>query len=235
MKENLKTYQFVLTLAVVCAFLLSLTNSNLKEKQLYNIEVDRQKNVLKCAGFDVATLSSEEIVENYNLSIVEKVLSLNGDELDIKINDLNVLENKVTGQLNYYYENDEYLPLYVYESGGMIQNYILPISGKGLWSTLFGFVSLSDDFKLVKGITFFQHAETPGLGGEVDNPNFQKQFIDKKIFDENNDLVSVKVVKPGMAKGDYQVDGLSGATITSNGLSNFLKEDLNRYKNFFKI
>ena len=138
-------------------------------------------------------------------------------------------------KLNYYYENDEYLPLYVYESGGMIQNYILPISGKGLWSTLFGFVSLSDDFKLVKGITFFQHAETPGLGGEVDNPNFQKQFIDKKIFDENNDLVSVKVVKPGMAKGDYQVDGLSGATITSNGLSNFLKEDLNRYKNFFKI
>tara|TARA_B100001115_G_C15818832_1_gene406874 strand:- start:841 stop:1548 length:708 start_codon:yes stop_codon:yes gene_type:complete len=235
MNENLKTYKFVLSLAIVCALLLSLTNSNLKEKQKYNIEVDRQKNVLKCAGFDVASLSSEDIVENYNSSIIEKVLSLNGDEFDIKINDLNVLENKVTGQLNYYYENNEYLPLYIYENKGMIQNYILPISGKGLWSTLFGFVSLSNDFRLVKGITFFQHAETPGLGGEVDNPNFQNQFIDKKIFDKNNDFVSVKVVKPGMAKGDHQVDGLSGATITSNGLSNFLKEDLNRYRSFFKI
>ncbi len=235
MNENLKTYQFVLTLAVVCALLLSITNSNLKDKQLYNIEVDRKKNVLKCAGFDVASISSQDIVEYYNSSIVEKVLSLNGDVFDINVNDLNVLENKVTGQLNYYYKKNEYLPLYIYESDGMIQNYILPISGKGLWSTLFGFVSLSEDFKLVKGITFFQHAETPGLGGEVDNPNFQKQFINKKIFDENNDLVSVKIVKPGMAKGDYQVDGLSGATITSNGLSNFLKEDLNRYKNFFKI
>ncbi|MAV58357.1 MAG: hypothetical protein CMG07_00195, partial [Candidatus Marinimicrobia bacterium] len=93
MNENLKTYQFVLTLAVVCALLLSITNSNLKDKQLYNIEVDRKKNVLKCAGFDVASISSQDIVEYYNSSIVEKVLSLNGDVFDINVNDLNVLEN----------------------------------------------------------------------------------------------------------------------------------------------
>ena len=100
---------------------------------------------------------------------------------------------------------------------------------------MYGFVSLSSDVIQIKGITFFKHGETPGLGGEVDNPSFQKRFINKRIFDINNDLVSVEVVKPGKAKGDYQVDGLSGATITSNGLSNFLKNDLMRYLNYFKF
>ena len=83
MNENLKTYQFVLSLAIVCALLLSLTNSNLKEKQKYNIEVDRQKNVLKCAGFDVASLSSEDIVENYKRAsnILNSEKNNEGDEI----------------------------------------------------------------------------------------------------------------------------------------------------------
>ena len=235
MKSDFKTYQFILTLSVVCAFLLSLSNSILKEKQELNIEVDRQKNVLKCAGLDISSLSNDEVIKSYMISINEKVITVDGLETDINVSDLIVIENKSTGQLNYFYNNSEYLPLYEYTENGNVLNYIIPISGKGLWSTLYGFVSLSNDFIQIRGITFFKHGETPGLGGEVDNPKFQKQFINKRIFDKQNHLVSVDVVKPGKAKGDYQVDGLSGATITSNGLSNFLKNDLMRYIKFFKI
>ena len=235
MHSSFNTYKFILSLSVVCAFLLSLTNSMLKDKQLYNIEVDRQKNVLKCAGFSVESLSNNEIVDYYKSSIKEKVISLDGSSTDFTIGELNVVENKSTGQLNYFKDNNEYLPIYEYSKNGVLENYIIPISGKGLWSTLYGFISLSNDFVYVKGITFFKHGETPGLGGEVDNPNFQKQFVNKKIFNENNEFVSVSVVKPGIAKGDYEVDGLSGATITCNGLTIFLKNDLNRYRDFFRI
>ena len=235
MKSNFKTYQFILSLSVLCAFLLSLTNSVLKEKQEINIEVDRQKNVLKCAGLDISNFSTDDVISNYKISIKEKVISIKGIGTDINVSDLVVVENKSTGQLNYFYDKNEYLPIYEYIKDGIILNYIIPISGKGLWSTLYGFVSLSSDVIQIKGITFFKHGETPGLGGEVDNPSFQKRFINKRIFDINNNLVSVEVVKPGKAKGDYQVDGLSGATITSNGLSNFLKNDLIRYLNYFKF
>jgi len=235
MHSNFKTYRFVLTLAVVCAFLLSVTNSMLKEKQLYNIEVDRQKNVLKCAGLNINSFSNDEIVKNYNTSIREKVISLDGSEVNMSISDLHVVENKSTGQLNYFNNDKEFLPLYEYVNNGIIENYIVPISGKGLWSTLYGFIALSNDFINVKGITFFQHGETPGLGGEVDNPIFQKQFIDQKIIDDDGNFVSINIVKPGMAKGYHEVDGLSGATITCKGLTTFLKNDLSRYKIFFKI
>ena len=235
MHSNISTYRFVLTLSVICAFLLSLTNSMLKEKQLYNIEVDRKKNVLKCAGLNIYRFSNKEIVNKYNISIKEKVLTLDGNEANITISDLKVVENKSTGQLNYLNNDKEFLPLYEYINDGKIENYIFPISGKGLWSTLYGFNALSNDFINVKGITFFKHGETPGLGGEVDNLNFQNQFIDQKIIDEKGNLVSINIVKPGLAKGHHEVDGLSGATITSKGLATFLKNDLSRYKNFFKI
>ena len=235
MHSNLKTYKFILTLSIVCAFILSLTNSTLKEKQQYNIEVDRKKNVLKCSGIDIENFNTQEIVDTYNNSIKEKVITLDGLISEISLNDLIINENNSTGQLNYSYNDDKYLPIFEYWNDNIFTYYILPISGKGLWSTLYGYISLSNDFMLVKGITFFKHGETPGLGGEIENLDFQKQFIDKKIFDDQNNLVSINIMKPGLASGMYEVDGLSGATITCNGLSRFLKNDLNRYINFFNL
>ena len=108
-----------------------------------------------------------------------------------------------------------------------------------MWSTLFGFLALDEDKNRVKGITFYKHKETPGLGGEVDKKWFQNNFVDKKIFDANGNLVSVEVLKgtASVLPIDQQihaVDGITGATMTSKGLSNFLLRDLNRYEKFLR-
>jgi Na+-transporting NADH:ubiquinone oxidoreductase subunit C len=143
------------------------------------------------------------------------------------------VQNKSTGQIQYYLDNIEYLPAY---KASNPESFIIPIAGKGLWSTLFGYFALEKDLNTVKGISFYKHGETPGLGGEVEKKWFQDNFIGKKIFNSSAELISIKVVK-GKA-GDvlssdaliHGVDGISGATITSRGVSEFLKNDLLRYE-----
>jgi Na+-transporting NADH:ubiquinone oxidoreductase subunit C len=107
-----------------------------------------------------------------------------------------------------------------------IETMILPIHGYGLWSTLYGFVALEGDLKTVVGLGFYQHAETPGLGGEVDNPNWKQQWTGKVVYDENGE-VAVQVIKgsvdPGMANAEHKIDGLAGATLTSRGVEKLVQ------------
>ena len=107
--------------------------------------------------------------------------------------------------------------------GDQVEKYVFPIRGKGLWSILKGFVAVEKDFQTIAGLTYYEHAETPGLGGEVDNPNWKAKWVGKAIFDDENE-VAIKVIKGIADSGDqYSVDGLSGATITSRGVSDMLK------------
>lgn len=101
---------------------------------------------------------------------------------------------------------------------GKVQQYVFPIRGKGLWSILKGFLAVESDFQTIAGITYYEHGETPGLGGEVDNPTWKKKWIGKKVFEGND--VKIEVIK-GLAEADdpYAIDGLSGATITSRGVT----------------
>jgi len=128
--------------------------------------------------------------------------------------------------------------LYLKKENGKIGGYAIPISGKGLWSTLYGYFAIEADGSTVKGITFYKHKETPGLGGEVDKHWFQNNFIGKKFVDPENNLVGIKVLKgkvdPNNKTAYHQVDGISGATITSKGLENFLLNDLKKYDLFFQ-
>jgi Na+-transporting NADH:ubiquinone oxidoreductase subunit C len=107
-----------------------------------------------------------------------------------------------------------------------VEKLILPIYGKGLWSTLYGFLALEKDLKTVSGITFYQHGETPGLGGEVDNPNWKGKWQGKQAFDDSGDVI-IKVIKgaviPGAPDADHQIDGLSGATLTARGVDNLVQ------------
>ena len=98
---------------------------------------------------------------------------------------------------------------------------IMPIEGKGLWSTLYGFLSLDADMNTVRGITFYKHGETPGLGGEVDNPNWKALWNERQAFDADGSVeISVIKGRAGPASEDpHRVDGLSGATLTSKGVS----------------
>jgi len=131
-----------------------------------------------------------------------------------------------------------FFPIYLHQVGQEIKGYVIPISGKGLWSTLYGYFAIEPDCETVKGITFYKHAETPGLGGEVEKPWFQENFKGKRFLDKNKNLVGIQVLKGSVdesSKEAYrQVDGISGATITSKGLEKFLKEDLAKYEPYFK-
>lgn len=100
------------------------------------------------------------------------------------------------------------------------ESVILPIHGSGLWSTLYGFLALEKDLNTIKGLTFYSHGETPGLGGEVDNPSWKALWKGKKVFDKGE--AKIRVVK-GAARNEFEVDGLAGATLTANGVSNMLK------------
>ena len=112
--------------------------------------------------------------------------------------------------------------VYLVENGGQIQKIILPIHGYGLWSTLYGFMALEGDGNTVAGLGFYEHAETPGLGGEVDNPSWKKQWTGKRVYKDGR--VALRLVKGGADRKDaYGVDALSGATITSRGVDNLVK------------
>lgn len=117
---------------------------------------------------------------------------------------------------------ENYGRIYIFkDADGNPQKYIFPVRGLGLWSTLRGFIALESDFQTISGLSYYSHGETPGLGGEVDNPKWKGLWSGKRVFDENGDI-AIKVVK-GVGDDEYSVDGLSGATITSNGVTYMLE------------
>ena len=116
----------------------------------------------------------------------------------------------------------KYAKVYVKrDDSGSIDTVILSQWGKGLWSTMYGFIALGTDLNTIKGFGYYAQGETPGLGGEVDNPKWKAQWVGKKLFNDAGE-VAFKVAK-GLASGEHQVDGLSGATITCNGVTSSMK------------
>ena len=226
-------YIFILTITFVCSLLLSLASEGLKEKSLKNIELDKKKNILNAVGIDITSLSVDDIDKYFFKNIDTLIINLSGDFIDnVSIDNLKIIENNQSGEISYFYNSIEYLPFYKEKKSNAI---IIPISGKGLWSTLYGYFALdSEDLSTVKGITFYSHGETPGLGAEISKDWFQSNFVGKKIYKES-DLVSITVSKAGMADKEnlYEVDGISGATITSIGVTNLLQRDLLRYQPYF--
>jgi len=225
-------YIFKLTITIVSSFFLSLASEGFKEMKKKNVEIDKKKNILSAIGVAIDNFTVDDVDEYFKSNIDSLIIDIDGLIVDnISIEDLNEVENKSTGEVRYFYENKEFLPLYVETQENVI---IMPISGKGLWSSLFGYFALdADNYSTVKGITFYAHAETPGLGAEISKKWFQDNFVNKEIYEKNN-LKSIAVAK-GKAdeNSKYEVDGISGATITSNGVTTLLSRDLKRYEPYF--
>tara|TARA_B110000438_G_scaffold24043_1_gene22174 strand:- start:401 stop:1105 length:705 start_codon:yes stop_codon:yes gene_type:complete len=226
-------YFFIITVSFICSMLLSLASEGLKDKKNLNIELDKKKNILQSIGIETIGLSSEMIISKFNFNIKEQVINIDGMIVnDILHKDLEKNINRRSGDTEYYNENNKYFPLFISETMNSI---ILPISGKGLWSSLFGYVAInSKNYSTVNGITFYAHGETPGLGAEISKDWFKSNFVGKEIYNGGT-LVSVRVAKAGMANksSSYEVDGISGATITSNGVEELLKRDLKKYEPYF--
>lgn len=227
-------YIFILSLTFLSSLLLSLFSEGLKEKTLFNKELDKKKNLLQTVGIDTKVMNEEEIMKSFTDNISEITLDTDGNiHSNINHNQFQIAENNATGELKYYVNGIEYLPAF---SSTTMNAFILPISGKGLWSSLYGYFAIDNkNYSTVKGITFYQHGETPGLGAEITKDWFKLSFIGKEIYSDNN-IKSILVSKAGQADSDnlYEVNGISGATITGRGVEVLLKRDLLRYENYFR-
>ena len=177
-------YIFILTVTVITSLLLSIASEGLKHLKLKNVELDKKKNILHAIGINIEKFNSIADIDNYFINNIDTLIINSEGNINnsLSISDLDEKENNKTGEVKYFNDGDEYLPLYIDNDKNSI---ILPISGKGLWSTLFGYFSIdANNYSTVKGITFYKHKETPGLGGEVSKKWFQNNFIGKEIYNE---------------------------------------------------
>lgn len=226
MHSNAYTFRFAALVTIVCSVLLAGAATLLKPRQVENEELDMKKNILISAGIkpEQGEFTRSEITKLYKANIQGFVVDAKGA----------VVEGKKPADIN---EKTDSGLLPVYRSGnpGHADAYVIPISGKGLWSTIYGYLALSPDCQTVKGITFYKHGETPGLGGEISKQWFSDNFKGKKIFNEAGELVSIKISKGKYTGNDPQhyVNGISGATLTGRGVQKFLKTDLEKYLAFF--
>ena len=225
---NLNSNSYVLTFAVsVCVVVsaaLSLVANGLRETQQKAAEFDRQKNVMLAAGLydPKKERSREELEQLYKDRVAEAVVDTETGQV--------VADREADGKQFRFVATTK-------DEGGKVEAYVLPISGKGLWSTLYGYLALGADKNTVRGITFYKHGETPGLGGEVENASWQGQWVGKTVLDQDGKLTSVTIKKgqvdAGVAKEKaHYVDGLSGATITCNGVNQFVKADLQAFAKY---
>lgn len=223
--SNSYTFSFATIMVLIVAALLSYAAIGLKPLQDRNIELEKQQNILSSVGINVARGIAESTYSKYIKQ--ELVLDYEGNEVDgiaFEVDLNKELKKDKSKQL---------LPLFISNIDDEKQ-YIIPLRGKGLWGPIWGFIALEKDLNTVYGAVFDHKAETPGLGAEINQAFFQEPFVGKKIFDEER-LTSIKVVKGGAATDDYHaVDGISGGTITSDGVSDMLLERLKMYLPYLK-
>ena len=229
-----KTLTVAIILCVVCSVLVSATAVSLRPRQEKNAKLYKQRNILKAAGL----MEEGKDVDTLFKRIESKVVDLATGEFDETIKAANYDQRSAakTADLSVVIPTDKDLgnnkrrakkaPVYLVKEGGKIKTVILPIHGMGLWDKMYGFLALASDGNTVKGITFYEHVETPGLGAEVENPRWQKGWVGKTVFNEDNQLV-INIVKGSVDKSNpdaiHQIDGLSGATLTQDGVNNFIR------------
>ena len=222
--KNSYTFGFAAVMVVVVAALLSVAAISLKPFQSRNILLEKKQNILSSVGINI---DRDEADIQYPVFVKEElVLNYKGEEIDGVAFDIDLQKELKKGK------KFQSLPLFISEVDEKKQ-YIIPLRGKGLWGPIWGFIALEDDLNKVFGAVFDHKGETPGLGAEINRPFFEDPFSGKTIF-ENGVLISVKVVKGGAQKGDmHAVDGISGGTITSDGVSDMLYERLSMYLPYF--
>jgi len=228
-----KTFGVALLLCVVCAVVVSSAAVLLRPTQQANKLLDLKTNILASAGL----LEQGVDVETQFEQITTRVVDLETGRFTDAVDPANYDQRKASKDpaLSIAIDADsdiaklkrraKYATVYIVEGEQGIDKIILPIKGYGLWSTLYGFLALESDLETVAGIGFYEHAETPGLGGEVDNPNWKASWIGKQAY-SNSDVV-LKVIKgkvdPDRAGAESQIDGLAGATLTTRGVDNLVQ------------
>jgi len=235
----LYTLLFAAAVCVVCSALVSSAAVLLRQQQALNKQLYKQQKVLIVAGLagEDERLAGAEVIRRFQDRIVVRLVDLERGEFasgegvpDAAAYDQRRAtadsQSSVAAPANaaQIVRLPRYAAVYLVMEGEAPAKVVLPIQGKGLWSTLYGFLALERDVCTVAGITFYEHGETPGLGGEVDNPRWKARWQGRLAFDQKGEP-KIQVIRgaAGSPEEDpYQVDGLSGATITSRGVSSML-------------
>lgn len=232
-----KTLTVATLLCLVCSILVSLSAIGLRERQKENKALDEKKNLLLVAGLlDSDDVSREEILKAYE-AVETRVIDFERGDFTTHIDPETYDQERASRNPseNHTIDPEEdlagiktrarYGKIYIVREGEEISLIVIPVKGKGLWSTLYGLLALGPDANTVSGIGFYAHGETPGLGGEIDNPSWQALWKGKKIYDPEGHPV-VRVIKgqvnPDNPESIHQIDGLTGATVTSTGVENLI-------------
>ncbi|ASJ73860.1 Na(+)-translocating NADH-quinone reductase subunit C [Granulosicoccus antarcticus] len=229
-----KTLAVALIMCLACSIVVAGAAVMLRPMQESNAALDRKRNILAVAGL----LQPGEDIEAAFANVTRRMVDLDNGEFTDEVSgesyDQYVAARDPAMSVAISSEDDlagigrraRYAEIYLVGTEDDFTQIILPVHGLGLWSTLYGFVSLDTDLKTIEGLKFYDQKETPGLGGEVDNPNWQAKWKGKLAYDETGDVriqVIKGVVDSSSANADYQVDGLAGATLTSRGVSQLLR------------
>ena len=215
--------------SLVCSVLVSAAAIVLRPQQEANQAQFRQRIVLEVAGLYDPDVPVAEQFGNIETRLVDLETGEYVDDVDAETFDAEAAANDPSLSVTVPRDVDiakigrraVYAPVYVVLDSGQPQQYILPVRGKGLWSTLYGYLSVEPDGETVAGLRFYEHAETPGLGDKIEKEPWLSQWPGKKVYDEQGDpqIVVVRgLVQPG-PNAIHQVDGLSGATLTANGVT----------------
>lgn len=221
---------YAAAISVLTAIILAFLSESLKPAQQANVALDKQINILRSVR--ITDAKPDQVRAMFQERVRKVVVNSRGEELAGQDPDAIVLKDEVNKPAA-----ERKLPLYIYTGDDGRKYYIIPTYGVGLWGPIWGYVALEDDFNTVYGATFDHKGETPGLGAEIAEAEFQAQFRGKKIMSESNTFVSVRVVKP-TDKTDFgdehRVDGISGGTITSRGTDAMLKNCIEPYLAYFE-
>jgi Na+-transporting NADH:ubiquinone oxidoreductase subunit C len=226
---------FATVVCIFCSVFVSGANVQLRDKQKANAKLDLQKNVISVSGLDSDGVVTPEDVEKYfDKSATDRVegtyIELStGKTVDTAMAETALKKAKEEGSCKPPEDNPakirclpQYKQIYTVYKNGSVDRLILEVEGKGLWSTMYGFLAMDNDGKTIQGLTFYNHGETPGLGGEIDNTKWKASWIGKMAY--GNDGEPHMDVKKGLAKQGSvnEIDGLSGATLTSVGVEHLI-------------
>jgi len=219
MSRSLRSLAFAVVTGLVCSALLTAAATGLRPFQEANMELDRQRNILGAVGLiDPAADQDPATIQTL---FAEKIRAMWVD---------------TSGRLMDKAQSPKELPLYLCLDGRDLKAYVIPIDTRGLWGQIKGYLAVEKDGSTIAGFTVFKHAETPGLGGEIEKRWFQKNFAGKRIVNRAGQFVSVAVAKGKVGESvpadlrDHYVDGISGATLTGKYLSGGLKKVLGDYE-----
>lgn len=229
-------------ITAVAALMLALLATGFKERHDRNEALFNKRAILSAVetplGKEVSKLSDEEIQEIFDTQVEQHVLNMDGEKADQSVIQARGYKGVQAEHIDMAKEKkrpeeERLLPLFIFKQDGE-EYYIVSVRGSGLWDEIWGNIAIESDFTTIAGVAFDHKAETPGLGAEIkDNPAFPAQFEGKKLYDEEGDYTAVIVRKGGARNDRNEVDGISGATITADGVEEMLYRGIAYYQPYF--